>query len=625
MAPISPLLTNLTTWALTAKDTVVNKKKKPVSSVISTKQTDTTTAPVPKPLDTLVKGATDSMNTVTSNNQQLAKTKLSDLKNTALDTTAQAQERVDGKTNLLNQTVGIANQAKDQTVDKLHLDATQSLADFMATRDVNPNISAEEIQKKFPEFKGKEQALADFVVTIEEKPDLTPEELKVKFPEFYPDYEPEPSLGQKAESYLWGATKSIAGIAPMIAESGLLDKPAETLVNTKMSDIASFISPEVKVLKKSLEKLGIKVPDKTLAQGIQSLLPADAVKDYQKREGGKKLSEVAKGNFSWDVNSKEFKQWQDIADAIQIWVGWATLGTSIAKNAPKILNQGKGVVKSIKNIISKQWEKSQKKSIDKITKRVLQQVQEWNTATEKKIALKDGRLVPRKEPGFFKSGNTSYVQPSKKSEEAARTIAENVVNPSKDNSQLYIQGKDKIAEIANDLSSELKKIPVSKNNPVKDQLTSSFEELSSLTDEFTKSDIKKFDTVLDDIKKRRNLDDASSTRKGRDDMFSDSVKSATDSSAPSTRKANRIWMEGRNALNDYIEEVAKNQWDDMFRSKLKTQSNIYHALGNMVKRAAETKKSIKLDAKFKKALPYVGTAVGTLAANEARKALWINF
>jgi hypothetical protein len=47
-------------------------------------------------------------------------------------------------------------------------------------------------------------------------------------------------------------------------------------------------------------------------------------------------------------------------------------------------------------------------------------------------------------------------------------------------------------------------------------------------------------------------------RKTFDDMFSDAIKHADKMSAPTTRKANKLWKSVRTVLNDKLDEIAEN-------------------------------------------------------------------
>jgi len=173
---------------------------------------------IPTLLSNLTTGAKTAMNTVQEKGpvvptQWLAKKKLSDLTNIA-KTSAQT---VQWWGDLLNKTVGIAKQSKANVINQEHEATTQSLADFVATTQANPNINQKDLQIKFPEFKGKEQAVADFVTTIQAKPNITPDEIKTKFPELYPTYEPEPTLWEKIIDKSKESLKWISKITPIIS------------------------------------------------------------------------------------------------------------------------------------------------------------------------------------------------------------------------------------------------------------------------------------------------------------------------------------------------------------------------------------------------------------------------
>lgn len=308
---------------------------------------------IPTLLSNLTTGAKTAMNTVQTKKpvtptQWLAKKELSNLTNVA-KTSAQT---VQWGGDLLNKTVGIAKQSKANVINKEHESTTQSLADFVATTQAKWTISNNDIQTKFPEFKGKEQAVADFVTTIQAKPDITPEEIKVKFPELYPTYEPEPTLWEKASSTLWWLTKSVVGLPWMVAESGILDKPVEEFAKSSVYNL----NPVTAIAKKASDKLWLWLPDKSVAWAIQSVIPKEELQKYQAKQWNKPFSQVAKENYAWDVSSKEFKKWEQAWDIIQLWVAWATWLKSLAKNAPTIIQEGKRIVSKWKSLV--EWAKS---------------------------------------------------------------------------------------------------------------------------------------------------------------------------------------------------------------------------------------------------------------------------
>ena len=71
-----------------------------------------------------------------------------------------------------------------------------------------------------------------------------------------------------------------------------------------------------------------------------------------------------------------------------------------------------------------------------------------------------------------------------------------------------------------------------------------------MTDEFRPSEIKKVEAIIDSLNSAKSADEIWNIRKAYDQAFSEAVKNATSTSAPSTRKAYQIWMEGRGILNE---------------------------------------------------------------------------
>lgn len=78
-----------------------------------------------------------------------------------------------------------------------------------------------------------------------------------------------------------------------------------------------------------------------------------------------------------------------------------------------------------------------------------------------------------------------------------------------------------------------------------------------------------------------------------DDSFSDAVKTATKESAPSTRKANELWMQTRNKIRSFMDDVAMSSADETFKTEFKDMSNMYHAMNNIKSRVSDITKAKK--------------------------------
>lgn len=397
--------------------------------------------------------------------------------------------------------------------------------------------------------KKQTNAIWELWSTVLANPDSSPAEIKAKFPEFN-------NIDEQVFWELWATILanpeiSMEEIRQKFPELNRWYKaPVEKKWNVVGNVLWWALRSAVDLPQTISEMWLLNRPAEYLAWKI---VWEDKLQSY-KEKWGKPFSQVAKENVIWDPTS-DLYQWTRAAwDVIQIGTSVAWALKSASKNAAK--------------------------------KNVLNIIKEWNTAANKRLAVREWRLTPAIKQSFFKTGKESVVQPTKKSIQATDTIVKLIKNPSKDPAKLFTQIDTKIGDISTQLAPKLKAIKVTEN--IWSNITKPIKELAKLTDEFTTTEISKMNWVISKLKKADNLDDVWKIRKEFDWMFSDAVKNATDLSAPTTRKANKLRTVVRNELNDKIDNIWSTISDVWAKKEFKTMSELYHWLSNITKRWAES-------------------------------------
>jgi len=139
------------------------------------------------------------------------------------------------------------------------------------------------------------------------------------------------------------------------------------------------------------------------------------------------------------------------------------------------------------------------------------------------------------------------------------------------------------------LSSELKQMKVWTMTKDKSNITNKIKELmwKSVKDERVASDIKKMDWLIKNVKQAKTADDLWKARTTRDKLFSEAQKKATSTSAPSTRNANKLWLEWRNIMNDSLDNIVKKQGGEWVKKSFYDMSSLLETKDNLVTKMPE--------------------------------------
>ena len=323
-----------------------------------------------------------------------------------------------------------------------------------------------------------------------------------------------------------GMYRYAAWIPGAIAESGLLDKPLEAVV-----------------------------------QGISKVTGL-------KTKNDKTFSEYSQESATgWDPNSAVAKGVETGLNVAETVAGVGASGAAIAKKVAK--NKAAKAIANVPNIIA---EPETKKAVQK----AIQQgrLEESTVGKVRRILFGD---------------KWAAIKPTKQIQQAADLVVSNIKKPASTPSKLYAQIGEVVNRRSDDLGTQLKQVELPssvKSKTVLKPLKDNIQELTTLTDEFTNAERKKIGRVLKKLDDVANLDDVRSLRKERDTYFSEAVKQADDMSAPSTRKAQQLWKTTRNLLNDYLDKAAEVTTDVAVKQKFKDMSALFKAQENILNSAS---------------------------------------
>jgi len=238
------------------------------------------------------------------------------------------------------------------------------------------------------------------------------------------------------------------------------------------------------------------------------------------------------------------------------------------------------------------------------------------TAKELKLATKQGRFIPGKEPGLFTAGTSESVVPTDTIVRASQTIQKEIPRADKMNStELYNALSENIATRAKGLEKKMKKVKLDESlvktlNDKWDEIKLSQRD-SALADQ-EKNLLKlqtKFESFLQKSKSG-TLNDLWDTAKNYDKSIPESVKKATSLSSDSAQMQKEIWLQNRAILKDAINDAGLGLGKSS-KGAFQKMSDLYNAQEGIISnvKAKTNPKSSKVTQFFRD--NPVGSAVGT--------------
>lgn len=328
----------------------------------------------------------------------------------------------------------------------------------------------------------------------------------------------------------WSLASAVS-LPKIIADSWLINKPADYIARSPVWDV--------------------------IRSGAKWLFGEEAVKQYQQEnidKGVTNFSDFTQQPMMWeDQNSKLYKWSETAGDVIQI----ASALPALFKWWAKLLAKKKA------------W-------------KILNVIQEWQTAAEKRLAVASGRLTQWVKPWLLTPGRKSIVQATQKSKDAAIDIVKDIKNPSTNPTKLFWQLKSRVWEIWTQLEGKLKEVSIPKGS-VK-TVSNTFNELASEVSDISTTVSKRINQLSQSVQKATNADDFRKSLQRLDDMIPSNIKKGKNLSGKD-EIIYRAWRWAREAGNKFLDEIPFT--DANVKSQFKKMTNLYHAMWNISSRGAE--------------------------------------
>lgn len=303
-------------------------------------------------------------------------------------------------------------------------------------------------------------------------------------------------------------------------------------------------------------------------------------------------------------------------------LGAKGLTTGIKSVAPKAGNLLSKVVSPItKPIANYLAQRTEKKAVDSLTKTLMPKLD----AKEVRLALRDGRIAPGRNPSLLRGGTPDEIMPSENTKKSATTIRQ------------YIKDSEKMKapELHTALGEQVKNMG-SSLRPVMDttkitpktvgKITKDWEALKAkqLADPYTPdtANVQKLQSSFEDnfLKKSKsgNFGDLWDTRAAYDASVPSNVKNATSLSSDTLQTQKELWLQNRRILNDAINDSSSGL-GDVSQKTFAEMNDLYNAQRGIESSFKPVKESTPSKIKqFAKDHPYI-TGAGLLGANKASK------
>lgn len=213
------------------------------------------------------------------------------------------------------------------------------------------------------------------------------------------------------------------------------------------------------------------------------------------------------------------------------------------------------------------------------------------TSKEIKLAEREGRIIPKKEAGIFTKGKPTTVIPKNKVMSNAPIIQKNIPGAAQmDESQLADELRMKVSEISQKLKPEMEQVTLPPENvstiyknweKLKEKQTKDFRFTdNSGNKRFQKS----FEERLKGVTSDTNMDNVWDLVKSYDDSIPESIKNATDKSAPVDIFRKEMWLQNRRILRGAIDN-ASNGLGDISKKAFKEMSAMLDSHENIISKA----------------------------------------
>lgn len=293
--------------------------------------------------------------------------------------------------------------------------------------------------------------------------------------------------------------------------------------------------------------------------------------------------------------------------------------------APKLAEAGGAISKLAKPITSPIMDYLAQRADKKATESLTQTIMPKLNAKEIKLALRDGRIQPGKDPSLLRGGTPDQIMPSKETQQSVNTIKQYIPDA----------GKLKAPELHAKIGDEVKNMGASLR-PVMDTTKITPETIGKITKDWqalkakqladpyapATANVEKLQADFENnfLKKSKagNFGDLWDTRIAYDASVPANVKNATSLSSDALQTQKEIWLQNREILNSAIND-SKSGLGEVSSKTFEEMNNLYNAqrgIESSYKPAAEG--PISKIKQFAKDHPYM-TGAGLLGANKVSK------
>lgn len=293
----------------------------------------------------------------------------------------------------------------------------------------------------------------------------------------------------------------------------------------------------------------------------------------------------------------------------------AQLGAKAIKPVGNMLSKA---VSPITNYLAK---RADTKAVDTLTSTLMPKP----NAKEVKLALKEGRIQPGRDPSLLRGGTPDEIMPSENTKKSASTIRQ------------YIQGAEKLKapELHTKVGEQVKVMgtslrPVMDATPITpktvSKITKDWEVLKAkqLSDPYTPAtaNVKKLQADFENnfLRKSKsgNFGDLWDTRIAYDASVPANVKNATSLSSDTLQTQKELWLQNRRVLNDAIND-AKTGLGEVSSKTFEEMNDLYNAQKGIESSYKPVTESVPSKIKdFAKEHPFI-TGGALYGANEASK------
>lgn len=308
----------------------------------------------------------------------------------------------------------------------------------------------------------------------------------------------------------------------------------------------------------------------------------------------------------------------DVASVLPVGKGLSLAKPLLGKAGAAISKIASPVTKPIANYLA---QRAEKKGLEAITNTIMPKP----NAKEVKLALREGRIQPGRDPSLLRGGTPDEIMPSANTQKSAATIRQ------------YVQGAEKLKapELHTAIGEQVKVMgtslrPVMDATPITPKtvgkITKDWEALKArqLADPYTPAtaNVQKlqqnFEVNFLQKSKSGNFGDLWDTRIAYDASVPANVKNATSLSSDTLQTQKELWLQNRRILNDAIND-AKTGLGDVSSKTFEEMNDLYNAqkgIESSYKPVLESTTSKIKD--FAKEHPFI-TGGAVYGANEASK------